>query len=188
LKRGQEPSPGLATVADSPLAGLLADTCRRVPDPPGIDEVIEDAGCQRLAAYYLYSALLARLIGTDDLAPGRWPRELAEPMRRLRLTRFAPRTGRGLDAQLTAAQRAAWRSPDRQQQFAQLLVKLELIEDGHDASTAEVKDRWELVAQHLAGIPLGVSLFTSGGASGSDRTARVAHQLEESGCAGSART
>ncbi len=59
-------------------------------DPPGLAEVIEDAGRQRLAAYYLYSALLAGLTGTDGLAPGRWPEELAEPMRRMRLARFAP--------------------------------------------------------------------------------------------------
>ena len=96
-----------------------------------LDEVVEDAGRQRLAAYYLYGALLAGLIGTDDLAPGRWSPELAEPMGRLGLTRFAPRTGQGLDAQLTGAQRATWRSPVRQQQFARLLVELQLTKDGH---------------------------------------------------------
>jgi hypothetical protein len=185
LKRGKESIRGLATVADSPLAGLLADTRRRVPDPPVLDEVVEDAGRQRLAAYYLYSALLAGLIGTGDLAPGRWPHELAEPMRRLGLARFAPRTGRGLDAQLTPAQRATWRSPDRQQQFARLLVELQLTKDGHVAGPAEVKDQaqdlWELVAQHLAGMPLGIALATTGNAAGSERAARVAHQLEETG-------
>lgn len=172
-------------MADSPLAGLLADTRRRVPDPPVLDEVVEDAGRQRLAAYYLYSALLAGLIGTGDLAPGRWPPELAEPMRWLGLARFAPRTGRGLDAQLTPAQRATWRSPDRQQQFARLLVELQLTKDGQVAGPAEVKDQaqdlWELVAQHLAGMPLGIALATTGNAAGSERAARVAHQLEETG-------
>jgi hypothetical protein len=63
--------------ADAPLAGLRADAWHRAPDPPGLDEVIEDAGRQRLSAYYLYSALLAGVIGTDDLASahGRrsWP-------------------------------------------------------------------------------------------------------------------
>jgi len=174
---------------------------------PGLDEVIEDAGCQRLAAYYLYSALLAGIIGSDDFAPGRWPQELAEPMRRMRLTRFAPRTGRGLDVQLTPVERATWRSPDRQRQFARLLVDLinnrafgplcgdadrvqlaggdgpglELIKAGHRVGTCEVKDHWQLVAQYLAGLPLGGSLATTGGAAGSQRTAQVAHELEETG-------
>lgn len=76
-----------------------------VPDPPALDEVVEDAGRQRLAAYYLYSALLAGIIRDGDLAPSRWPPRLAEPMGRLGLTEFAPRTGRGLDAQLTRRSR-----------------------------------------------------------------------------------
>jgi hypothetical protein len=104
----------MALVPDAPLAELLADARYRAPDPPSLDEVVEDAGCQRLAAYYLYSALFAGVIGPGDLAPGRWPHELAEPVRRLNLTRFAPRTGRGLDAQLTTAEQDTWRSPDRQ--------------------------------------------------------------------------
>ena len=194
-------------MADSPLARLLADASRRVPDPPSLDEVIEDAGRQRLASYYLYSALLAGLIDTKDLVSERWPRELSEPMRRMRLTRLAPRTGRGLDVQLTPAQRATWRSPDRQQQFARLLVdsinngafgplcgdagrvrlsqgrglELELIKDGRVVGDCAVNDHWELVAQHLAGMPLGGSLATTGGAPGSQRAAQVARQLEETG-------
>ena len=175
---------------------------------PGLDEVIEDAGRQRLAAYYLYSALLAGLIGTDDLPPGRWPHELAEPMWRMRLARFAPKTGRGLNAQLSPVERATWRRPDRQQQFARLLVDLinngafgplcgdadsvrlvgrsdgpdlELIKGGHGVGTCEVKDHWQLVAQHLAGLPLGGPLATTGSSPGSQRTARVARQLEETG-------
>jgi hypothetical protein len=207
LKHGKGSSRGLAAVADPKLSVLRADARRRAPDPPGLDEVVEDAGCQRLAAYYLYSAQLAGLIGTDDLAPGRWPHELAEPMRRMCLARFAPKTGRGLDAQLTPAERATWRSPDRQQQFARLLVDLinngafgplcgdadrvrlshgpspdlELIKGGHVVGTCQVKAHWELVAQHLAGLPVGGSLATTGGAAGSQRAAQVAHELEETG-------
>jgi hypothetical protein len=194
-------------VADSPLARLLADARRRVPDPPGLDEVIEDAGRQRLATYYLYSALLAGLMETEDLSSERWPHELSEPMGRMRLTRLAPRTGRGLDAQLTAAERATWRSPDRRQQFARLLVdlinngafgplcgaadrvrlshgpglRLELIRGGRVAGDCKVEDHWELVAQHLAGMPLSGSLAVAGGPPGSERGAQVAHQLEETG-------
>jgi hypothetical protein len=207
LKRGKGSSQGPATVADPKLSVLLADARRRAPDPPGLDEVIEDAGRQRLAAYYVYSALVAGLTGTDDLAPGRWPDELAEPMRRMRLARFAPQTGRGLDAQLTPAERATWRSPDRQQQFARLLVDLisngafgplcgdadsvrprrgpgpdlELIKGGHVAGTCEAKSHWELVAQHLAGLPPGGSVATTGSTPGSQRAAQVAHELEETG-------
>ena len=110
--------------ADVPLAWLRTDAVRRAPHPPGLDALIEDAGRQRLAAYYLYSALLDGVIGDDGLASPRWPRELAEPMHRLDLTRFAPRTGRGLDAQLTPAEQAARRNPDRQFELAQLLVDL----------------------------------------------------------------
>jgi hypothetical protein len=36
-------------VADAPLAGLRADARHLAPDPPGLDEVIDDAGRQRLA-------------------------------------------------------------------------------------------------------------------------------------------
>jgi hypothetical protein len=79
--------------AEKRLAGLRADVCHRAADPPGLGELIEGTGRQRLAAYYLYSAMLAGVIGTD-LAPARWPPELAEPLQRLGLTRFAPRTGR----------------------------------------------------------------------------------------------
>jgi hypothetical protein len=191
-------------MADNPsLAGLLADVRRRVPDPPGLDEVTDDAGRQGLAAYYLYSAQFAGLTGAADLAPDRWPLELAEPMRRLRLTRFAPRTGRGLDAQLTPAEQATRRSPGRQLKFAELVVdlinsgvfgplcgaadrvrlrqgsaaELELVEGGLVAGTCEVKDHWELVAQHLAGMPLDGSPPAT--APGFQRT--VAHQLEETG-------
>ena len=42
------------------LAGLCADAVGRVADLPGVDGVIEDAGRQRLAAYYLYRAFVGR--------------------------------------------------------------------------------------------------------------------------------
>jgi hypothetical protein len=168
------------------LAGLCADAVGRVADLPVLDAVMEDSGRQRLTAYYLYSALLAGLIGPDDLAPARWPPELAEPLRQRGLARFAPRTGRALDAELTPAEQATRRSPGRQLEFAQLLVdlidsgsfgplclaadsvrlrspgdrlgtelELELIKGGHVVGTCPVRVHWELVAQHLAGAPLG---------------------------------
>jgi hypothetical protein len=202
--------------ADAPLAGLRADARHRVPDPPGLDEVIEDAGRQRLAAYYLYSALLAGVVGTDDLAPARWPQELAEPVQRLGLTRFAPRTGRGLDAQLTPAEQATRRSPGRQVEFAQLLVDLvnrgafgplcgdadrvqlsgrgdghgldlELIKGWRVVGACPVRDHWKLVAQHLAGAPLGDPPTQAGSIRESARTAarRLAnHAIPEAVVAG----
>ncbi len=167
--------------AEVSLAELSSDAHQRVPNPPPAGEVIEGAGRQRLASYYLYSALLAGLLDGDDLAAEHWPAKLAEPMERLGLTRLAPRTWRGLDAQLTAAQQDSLRSEDRQSKFARLLVDLinrgafgplcggadsvrltahgegngqdlELIKDGRPARTCKVVDHWELVAQHLAGV------------------------------------
>jgi len=196
--------------ADGPLAGLLADARRRVPGPPSLDAVVEDAGRQRLAAYYLYSALVADVIGPGDLAPGQWPHELAEPMQRLNLTRLAPRTRRGLDAQLTPAEQAMWQSPDRQVKFAQLLVDLinqgafgplchdadrvrlvrsddgraldlELIQGGRVVGTCAVKDHWELAAQYMAGMPLHGQLAETASGAGSGK--KVAHELEETGIA-----
>ena len=192
--------------ADLSLAELRADASRRAPDPPPLDAVVEDAGRQRLAAYYLYSALLAGVIGDGGLAPAAWPPELAEPMRTLGLARFAPRTGRGLDAQLTPAEQATLRNPGRRLEFAQLLTDLinggafgplcedadrvrladlgggrgqvlELVKGGRVIGTCPVKDHWELVAQHLAGMPLAKEGRTPGSAS------RVARQLKESGIA-----
>jgi hypothetical protein len=106
------------------LAALRDDAVQLAPEPPDFSEVIEEVGRQRLAAYYLYGALAAGLIDNGDAAPSRWPAQLAEPMERLGLTRFAPRTGRGLDAQLTAAEQAMLRNPDRQLEFARLVVSL----------------------------------------------------------------
>jgi hypothetical protein len=163
------------------LAALCDEARRRVRRPPEFSELIEDAGRQRFATYYLYSALLAGVIdGDDDLEPARWPAKLAEPMQRLGLSGWAPRTRRGLDAQLTPAERASLRSHDRKSEFAHLLVDLinhgafgplcgrassvrlaaqrqpggdlELIKDDQVVGSCEVVDHWELVAQHLAGI------------------------------------
>jgi hypothetical protein len=196
--------------ADLSLTALRADAWQRVPDPPGIDEVTEDAGRQRLAGYYLYSALLAGLIGDADLAPARWPPALAEPMQRLGLTRFAPRTGRGLDAELAPAEQVTRRSPDREFAFAQLLVdlinqgafgplcgdadrvrlagrgegrgrELELIKGHRVVATCPVQGHWELVAQHLAGAPLGGPPAETATAPGSERT--VAHRVKDTGIA-----
>jgi hypothetical protein len=192
--------------ADPSLAGLRADAGGRVPELPPLDAVVEDAGRQRLAGYYLYSALLAGVIGDGGLAPAAWPPELAGPMRTLALARFAPRTRRGLDAQLTAAEQATLRNPGRRLEFAQLLTDLinsgafgplcgdadrvrladpgdgrgqvlELVKGGRVVGTCPVKDHWELVAQHLAGMPPA----ETGSAPGS--AAKVARQLEETGIA-----
>jgi hypothetical protein len=169
---------------DVPLAALRADAERRVPDLPPIEDVIEDAGRQRLAAYYLYSALLSGVIADADLAPSRWPSELAEPMTRLGLARFAARTRRGLDAELTSAEQASLHTQARAPEFAGLLMDLinsgvfgplcgdadsvrlaapaggadqalELIKDGRVVGSCAAQAHWELVAQHLAGAPLG---------------------------------
>jgi hypothetical protein len=185
--------------ADDRLARLRADAHHRVPDAPRLDELIEDIGRQRLAAYYVYSALLAGVIGGDGLARGNWPLELAEPMRRLGLARFAPRTGPGLDAQLTPAEQATQRSPDRQFRFAQLLVNLinqgafgplcgdadrvrlagrddghrldlELIKGWRVVGACPVKDHWELVAEYLAGMPPDGPLANAGSTRGSPGT------------------
>lgn len=192
--------------ADLSLADLRADARRRAPDLPPLAAVVEDAGRQRLAAYYLYSALLAGVIGNRDLAPTAWPAELAEPLRALGLAQLAPRTGRGLDAQLTPAEQATLRNPGRRLEFAQLLTDLinggafgplcgdadrvrladpgggrglvlELVKDGRVVGTCPVKDHWELVAQHLAGMPLAETGSAPGSAS------KVARQLKETGIA-----
>jgi hypothetical protein len=191
---------------DLPLSGLRADAMRRVPDPPVLDDVTEDVGRQRLAVYYLYSALMAGLI--DDLAPSRWPPELVGPMRQLDLTRFAPGTARGLDAELNPAERGAWRSSGRQLAFGQLVVNLinqgtfgplcgdadrvvlagpdeggdldlDLIRDDQVVGTCKARDHWELVAQHLAAIPFGGPAAGAGNSPGSEHT--VAHRLKDSG-------
>lgn len=185
---------------DAPSAAPAAD-------PPGLDEVVEAVGRQRLASYYLFSALLAGVIGDGDLAPSRWPPRLGEPMQRLGLTRFALRTGRGLDVQLAPAEEAELRSPDRQPEFARLLVDLinqgafgplcgkadkvrlarpdpgsavlELIKDGRVIGTCAVQDHWELVAQYLAGVLAAGPIVGTVAAPG--RQQAVEQQLKETG-------
>ena len=105
-------------------------------------------------------------------------------MQRLALGRLAPRTSRGLDAQLTPAEQVTRRSRGRKLEFAQLLVELinhgafgplcgradrvrlacprdgralelELLRGDSVVRTCAVRDHWELVAQYLAGAPLG---------------------------------
>jgi hypothetical protein len=186
--------------ADAALADLDADARRRVPDPPPIDEIIEDTGRQRLAAYYLYSALISGVIGDADLAAARWPPVLAESMAQLGLSRFAPRTERGLDAELTPAEQVTRQSRARKLEFAQLLVDvvnhgafgplcgdadrvrlagpgegndlaLELIKDGRVVGSCPVQGHWELVAQYLAAAAPGGTPDDLRSAEGSGRTA-----------------
>ena len=169
---------------DTSLGPLHADARRRVPNPPPAEQLLEDAGRQRLAAYYLYTALLTGLIGDEDLALAHWAPEVAEPMQRLGLGRLAPRTPHGLDAQLTPAEQVTRRSRDRELEFAHLLVdlindgafgplcgradrvrlagpnggrglELELLRGDSVASACAVRDHWELVAQYLAGARFG---------------------------------
>lgn len=183
--------------ADPSLGPLRADARRRVPDPPPIEELLEAAGRQRLAAYYLYAALIAGVM-TDDLAPDHWPPQLAEPMQRLGLGALAPRTLRGLDAQLTPAEQATRQSSDRELRFARLLVnlinqgafgplcgradhvrlarpsegrdlKLELLRGETVVRMCAVKDHWELVAQYLAGAALGGPSAAAPGVPGSEQ-------------------
>jgi hypothetical protein len=182
------------------LADLDADVRHRVPDPPPVEQIIEDTGRQRLAAYYLYSALIAGVIGDGDLAAGRWPQMLAEPMQRLGLSRFAPRTGAGLDAELTPAEQVTRQSRARKLEFAQLLVDvinhgafgplcggadrvrlarpgegtdlaLELVKDGRVVGSCPVQGHWELVAQYLAAAAPGGTPDDLRTADGSGRTA-----------------
>ena len=121
-------------------------------------------------------------------------------MQRLGLGRLAPRTSRGLDAQLTSAERVTRRSPGRELEFAQLLVdlindgafgslcgradlvrlagpsderglELELLRGDSVVRTCAVRDHWELVAQYLAGAPLGGPPAARLAAGGSRQTA-----------------
>jgi len=191
--------------ADAGLAALTADAARRVPDPPGLDQVVEEAGRQRLAAYYIYTALIAGLIGEEDLPPARWPPRLAQPMRRMGLARYAPRTVRGLDAQLNVAEQATRRRPDRRVAFEGLLVDLinrhafgplcgeadqvrlarpgrrdgldmELIKDGRVVARCRARDHWELVAQHLASAARGQDSLPA-----VSRTSQATRWVEDTG-------
>ena len=191
--------------ADTSLAEIRTDAAQRVPDAPTLDAVIEDAGRERLAAYYLYTALIAGVAGDHDLDPARWPAKLAEPMERMGLSALAPRTERGLDAELTPSEQATRRSPGRQLQFAQLTVDLinhgafgpicgsadsvRLAKDGADlemlagdnvVGTCKVADHWELVAQQLASAPHGDDPLADK-ASGQAFARKVGRQLGDHG-------
>jgi hypothetical protein len=167
---------------DAALADLRSDAARRAPHAPTLDEVVEAAGRQRLAAYYLYSALISGL--ADGLAPEAWPRELASRMDDLGLRPFAPRTKRGLDTELTPSEQATRRSSGKKNRFAQLAADLinhgalkpacgdadavrlveaserrgydfELLSDGQVTGRCRAEDHWEQVAQQLASAPHG---------------------------------
>lgn len=195
--------------ADTPLIELRADATRRAPDAPGLDAVIEDAGRQRLAAYYLYAALIAGLIDERELDPSRWPAKLGEPMKRLGLIALAPRTERGLDAEVTPSEQATRRSPGRQLEFAQLTVdlinhgafgpicgaadsvrlakggepsdlELEMLAGENVVGKCKVADHWELVAQQLASAPHGDDPLADR-ASGQTFARKVARQLGDTG-------
>jgi hypothetical protein len=165
------------------LADLGSDAARRAPDAPALDDVVEAAGRQRLAAYYLYCALISGL-ADSGLAPEGWPRELASRMDDLGLRRFAPRSERGLDTELTPSEQAMRRSSGKELQFAQLAADLinhgafeplcgdadavrvveagdrrgydfELLSDGEVTGRCRAEDHWEQVAQQLASAPHG---------------------------------
>jgi hypothetical protein len=140
---------------DAQLAALRDDATRLAPDAPGLSQVIEDVGLQRLAAYYLYSALIAGLIGDDDAPSARWPTQLAEPMQRLGLTRFTPTSRRSLNAQLTAAEQATLQKPARQLEFARLVV--DLINHGSFGPLCGQADRVRL-AESAASDKVGMDL------------------------------
>jgi hypothetical protein len=159
-------------MADVQLGALRDDATRLAHDPPGLSQVIEDVGLQRLATYYLYCALVAGVIHEDDTAPARWPAQLAEPMRRLGLTRFTPRTRRGLDAQLTAAEQKTLRNPDRQLEFAQLVVNL--INQGAFGPLCGVADRVRL-AESASSDRRGLDLELLNGSSVVARCSAEAH-------------
>jgi hypothetical protein len=195
--------------ADSHVSELLAEAVSRAPASPDLEAVVEDAGRQRLAAYYLYAALISGLIDDADLAPARWPQRLAEPMERLGLTRFAPRTDRALDAEITPAEQAVRRSAGRQFEFAQLVadlinqgafgpvcgdadsvrvaeasgrrgVEIELVAGEAVVGTCKAEDHWELVAQQLASAPHGDDLLADP-AGREKRVAKLSRRLKETG-------
>ena len=196
--------------AETSLAELRADAVRRAPNVPDFNSVIEDAGLQRLAAYYAYIALIAGPVSDGDaLVPARWPRQLAEPMKGMGLTRFAPRSERGLDAELTASEQATRRSAGRQFEFAQLAADLinagafgplcgeadsvrvvkasdrpgfdfEMLAGDTVVGKCKAEDHWELVAQQLASAPHGDDPLATP-ASGEEYAKKAAHWLKEHG-------
>jgi hypothetical protein len=204
--------------AETSLAELRADAVRRAPNAPDFGSVIEDAGLQRLAAYYVYTAVIAGVLSdADALTPASWPRQLADPMTHMGLTRFAPRTERGLDAELTASEQATRRSAGRQFEFAQLaadlinagalgpvcgeadsvrVVKasdrpgfdLEMLAGDSVVGKCKAEDHWELVAQQLASAPHGDDPLATP-ASGKAYAQKAGHWLKEHGIShGIART
>lgn len=204
--------------ADTSLAELRAEAVRRAPNAPDFTRVIEDAGLQRLAAYYVFTALIAGVVSDGDaFAPARWPRQLAEPTKTMGLTRFAPRSERGLDAELTASEQATRRSAGREFEFAQLtadlinagafgplcgeadsvrLVRasdrdgfdLEMVGGDSVVGKCKAEDHWELVAQQLASAPHGDDPLADP-ASGNAYAKKAAHWLKEHGLShGIART
>jgi hypothetical protein len=195
--------------ADGELAELRADAAVRVRDAPPLDTVIEEAGRQRLAAYYLYCAFISGLIGDEGLSPSDWPPQLSEPMDRLGLGRFAPKSERGLDAELTASEQSVLRSPGRKFAFAQLAADLinegafgacsggadsvrlseasdregwdlELVADGKVVGKCRAEDHWELVAQQLASKPHGDDPLADS-QSGNQYAKKAGRWLEEHG-------
>ena len=204
--------------AETSLAELRADALRRAPSAPDFNSVIEDAGLQRLAAYNVYTALIAGAVRDGDaLLPARWPQQLAEPMQRLGLTRFAPRSERGLDAELTASEQTTRRSAGRQFEFAQLTADLvnagalgpicgeadsvrvvqasdrkgfdlEMLAGDTVVGKCRAEDHWGLVAQQLASAPHGDDPLANP-ASSQAYAKKAAHWLKEHGLSyGAART
>ena len=204
--------------AEPSLAELRADAVHRAPNAPDFDSVIEDAGLQRLAAYYVYTALIAGVVSdAEAIAPASWPGQLAEPMKRMGLIRFAPRSERGLDAELTASEQATLRSAGRKFEFAQLAADLinagafgpvcgeadsvrVVKADGREGFDLEMlagdavvgkctaEDHWELVAQQLASAPHGDDPLANP-ASGEEYAKKAARWLKEHGISqGIART
>lgn len=179
--------------------------------------MIEDAGLQRLAAYDVYTALIAGAVSDRDaLAPARWPRQLAEPMKRLGLTRFAPRSERWLEAELTASEQTTRRSAGRQFEFTQLAADLinggalgpvcgeadrvrvvqasdrkgfdlEMLAGDTVVGKCRADDHWELVAQQLASAPHGYDPLANP-ASGKAYAKKAAHWLKEHGLSYVSRT
>jgi hypothetical protein len=186
-KPGSASKAVLAMDADaelSELSDVAADAARRAPGASALDDVVEDAGRQRLAAYYLYSVLISGLVADGGLEPEGWPRELAERMDDLGLRRFAPRTERGFDTELTPPEQATRRSSGKEFQFAQLAADLinhgafgpvcgdadrvrvveasdhrgydfELLAGENVVGRCRAEDHWEQVAQQLASAPHG---------------------------------
>jgi hypothetical protein len=204
--------------AEASLAQLRDDAVGRAPNAPDFESVIEDAGLQRLASYYVYTAVIAGVVSdAGALAPAGWPRQLAEPMKRMGLTRFAPRSERGLDAELTPSEQATRRSAGRQFEFAQLAADLinagalgplcgdadsvrvvkagdrpgfdfEMLAGDNVVGKCKAEDHWELVGQQLASAPHGDDPLANP-ASGPAYAKKAARWLKEQGIShGVART